>query len=122
MTKTIEDAVQKSKERLKGLGNSEGELSAEQRKKLRDAKKQLKRAQRTLRVNKTLTAKKEEMATCQQKNIETAKEKEAKRKHSKETALAEAAEKQAKDDAALEAAKKAAEEAKKEETPAEKSE
>ena len=104
MAKTMEARVQASKEQLKGLGDGGSELSDEQRQKRREAKKQLKRAQRSMSVGKTLAAKKDDMEARRQKNIETAKEKEAKKQQSKETALAEAAEKQVKEAASAESA------------------
>lgn len=106
MTQTIEGKVQQAAENLKGLKNSGGELSPEQTKKLRDAKKSLKRAQRSMRTEQTRKAKTTDMDTRRQKNVETAQGKAVKKKQSADSALNAVAQEQVKADSAAEEAGK----------------
>ncbi|MBI4665347.1 MAG: hypothetical protein HY751_02925 [Nitrospinae bacterium] len=87
--KTTAGKLAKATEKLKAVKGGEDAVA------LRAAKKKVKRAQRKLKVEKIIGARKEAYGTNRQKNLDKAAEKAAKLKAAKEAALNAAAEKAA---------------------------
>ncbi len=105
MAKTTVEKLASASAKLKTVKESLGEadsLSNEQQAELKAARKKLKRAQRSQRTQNTAKTKKDDMEQGRLKNIETVKEKTAKREQAKEAALTAAAQKQVEEESGAE--------------------
>lgn len=99
MVKTTDEKLTSAVEKLKKAeGSAEGDITPEKRADIRKSKKKVKRLQRRLSKEKAVAAKRDAVEANRLKNIEKAKEKEAKKKAAEEGALAAAAEKQAEEE------------------------
>lgn len=101
MAITTQQKIDTAEKKLEALKSSIGEHPAgkEDRARLREAVKQLKRGQRRANIEKFAKSKMESQEASRLKTIQKAKEKIAKKKAAEESALSAAAEKQAEEEA-----------------------